>query len=383
MRATKFFVVAVLCLSLKLSQAAVTVGTCQSDKHSYSTISAAIAAASPNSVINVCPGTYAEQIEIDKPITLRGILGSAMIIAPDSGINEMPAGSGVYPQVLVNKARGEVKLTNITIDGSFALFNAAGFQADLSTFCASNVIQNAVGVYFLQTDGVLEGVTISNVFGSSFLPEDFGPQLIPNCGSGVEFYGSRKAVVRNSKITDVGFDGIYTNGDLTADHNVVSGGFGPHGVGISSVSGKISDNTITGSTGFYRTIGIQGGDMVRDNNVQSAIYGIVGAAKIRNNTLTNNAIGLSSVDDVSDNQISSNTPIYYDPGCFNQGCDGSVTGPPFPTIGVDLGCSDGSRIRNNSVQGTGIGFADVPKATSIAKANTFSNVTTISTNCSQ
>jgi hypothetical protein len=382
MRATRVFVVFVFCLSLKLTVAAVTVGSCQSIKHSYQTISAAIAAAPPHSVINICPGTYAEQIEIDKPLTLRGILGTVTIIAPDAGINELPAGSRVYPQVLVNKARGEVKLTNIIIDGSFALFNAAGFQADLDVFCVDNVIQNAPGVYFLDTDGVLEGMTISNQFGSSFLPEDFGPQVIPNCGSGVEFYGSRKAVVRNSNITNVGFYGIYSNGDLTADHNVVLGGFGPHGVGISAVSGTISDNTVTGSTGFYQTIGIQGGDVVRDNNVQSAIYGIAGAPTIRSNTLVNNAIGLSGVTDVSDNQISSNSPIYYDPGCFNQGCDGTPTGPAFPTIGVDFACVGGDSVRNNSVQGEGIGFANVPTGTKVPKTNTFSNVTTVSTSCS-
>src|SRR5215469_15298306 len=64
MRVTRAFVVFVFCLSLKLSLAAVTVGSCQSVKHSYPTISAAIAAAPPGGIVNVCPGTYAEQIEI-------------------------------------------------------------------------------------------------------------------------------------------------------------------------------------------------------------------------------------------------------------------------------------------------------------------------------
>jgi len=383
MRVSKAFVLCVFCLSLKLSLAAVTVGSCQSVKHSYPTISAAIAAAPPGGVVNVCPGTYAEQIEIDKPLTIRGIIGVSTIIPPDDGLNQLPAGSGVYPQVLVNNAHGEVKLTNLSIDGGDALFNAAGFQAGLDFFCPAGVIQNFVGIYFLNTPGILEGMNINNQFGSSFLPEDFGPQVIPNCGSGVEFSGSPRAVVRNSNITDVGVYGIFSDGDLTADHNVVSGGFGPHGVGITSVNGTISDNTITGSTGFFKTIGIQGGDVVRNNNVQTAIYGIVGAAKTRNNTLTNNAISLSEMNDVSDNQITSASPTYFDPGCFNQGCDGTPTGPAFPTIGIDLGCGNESHVRANSISGTGIGFANLEGGATISKSNIFSNVGTISTSCSQ
>jgi len=383
MRATRMLLLSLVCVSLKFSFASVTVGHCQSDKHSYPTISAAIAAAPAHAVINVCPGTYAEQLEIDRPLTLRGIDGVATITSPNEGLNELPAGSGIFPQVFVNNASGEVNLTNITIDGSDALVSVEGEVARVDEFCPTGIIENFVGVYFLNSGGTLDGVNVSNQYASSLVLDDFGPQLIPNCGSGVEFEGSGKAVVRNSNITNVGFYGIQSNGDLTADHNVVSGGFGPHGVGIASISGTISDNTITGSTGFYKTIGIQGGSTVRNNNVQSAIYGILGAATIRNNTLSGNAIGLSEVTDFSNNQISASSPTYFDPGCFNGGCDGTPSGPAFPTIGVDLACGSASSSRNNDIHGSGIGFANLQTGATISKTNMFRSVTTISTTCSQ
>lgn len=383
MRTTRILILSVVCLSLKFSLAAVTVGSCQSDKHPYTTISAAIAAAPVGGVVNVCPGTYPEQLQIDKPITIQGIVGVATITAPNEGLNELPAASGAFPQVYVNNAGGEVRLTNLTIDGSGALVNFEGEVIEVDELCPTGIIQDFAGVSFQNTDGVLDSVNLSNQYASSFVLDDFGPQLIPNCGSGVEFHGSSKAVVRNTNVTNVGFYGIYSDGDLKADHNVVSGGFGPHGAGITAVTGTISSNTVTGSTGYYETTGIQGGDDVRDNNVQSAIYGIAGAAKIRNNTLVNNAISLSQVTEASNNQISTSSPTYYNPGCFNEGCDGTPTGPAYPTIGVDLACGDGSAVRNNSVQGAGVGFANVEDGATIRKTNVFSNVTTVSTSCSQ
>jgi parallel beta-helix repeat protein len=380
MRPSKILFVLIFCLFLKVSLAEVTVGNCRSDKHSYSTISAAVAAAPAGDVVNVCPGTYAEQLEIDKPLTIRGIMGMPSIIMPSEGLNQLPAESGAYPQVFVNNAGGQVKLTNILVDGSDALINFEGLVFGLDALCPTGAIQNFVGVYFLNTSGVLDSVNVSNQFASFFLPEDEGPQVIPNCGSGVEFSGSGKAVVRNSTIANVGFYAIYTNGDLTAEHNVISGGFGPHGAGITSISGTIANNTVTGSIDYYKTVGIQGGDTVRNNVVQSAIYGIMGAGSVRNNTLTNNAVSVSGGSDIAENAISA-PPTYYDPGCFNEGCDGTVTGPAFPTIGVDLGCGSAIPVRNNKIEGVGIGFANLESGERIARTNLLSNVTTLSTSC--
>ena len=383
MRPSKILFVFLLCVCVEASLAEVTVGTCRSDKHhSYLTISEAIAAAPVGGVVNVCPGTYAEQLEIDKPLTLRGIMGVPSIIAPSDGLNQLSDQVGVYPQVFVNNAGGEVRLVNIAVDGSDALLTLDGILFRAEDLCETGAIENFVGVYFLNTSGVLESVNVSNQFASFFLPEDQGPQLIPNCGSGIEFSGSRRAVVRNRTVANVGFHAIYTDGDLEAEHNVVSGGFGPHGIGIGSASGRIVDNTVTGSIGYYQTVGIQGGDTVRDNVVQSAIYGIMGAARVRHNKLTDNAISVSGASEVADNVISG-VPTYYDPGCFNEGCDGTPTGPAFPTIGVDLGCESGIPVRDNFIRGVGIGFANVERGETLARMNILRNVTTVSTSCAQ
>jgi hypothetical protein len=381
MCARKILTGLIFCFGFKMSLAAVTVGTCRPDKHAYPTISAAIKAAPAGGVVDVCPGTYAEQLEIDKPLTIRGVKGTPTIVAPSTGLNELPAGSGFFPQVVADNAR-EVRLLNLAIDGSDALFNIGGVVLGLEAYCPEGVITNFTGVYFVNTSGILENMNVSNQFGESF-PGGFGfPQLIPNCGNGIVFHGSAQGVVRNSTVSNVGFYGIFADGELMAEHNVVSGGNGPFGIGIAAGTGMIIHNTVTGTVSFQKTIGIEGGDLVKGNDVQSSIYGIANSGNVRENTLNNNAISLSVVERAFGNLISAPSS-YFSPACFFGTCDGTPTGPPFPTIGIDFGCDTTGEVMENKIQGVGIGFANVPKGERIHRMNTLINVTTISTTCSQ
>jgi hypothetical protein len=387
MRARNILAVFVLYACLEMAHASVTVGTCRSVKHPYTTISAAIAAAPAGGVIDVCPGTYAEQVEISKPLTIRGVViagqPGATIVPPATGLSPLPTGSNFYPQVFVSNAGGPVNLINMSVNGTGAFFNIEGLELRLDDACEAGIVDDFTGVYFLDTPGTLDHMNISNQFGSSFGGDDEGPQLIPNCGNGVEFNGSEAAVVKNSVVSNVGLNGIYSNGELTADRNVVSGGYGPFGVGIEASSGTIIDNTVTGSSSYEKTVGIEGGQLVKGNVIQSAIYGVEGATKVAHNTLLNNAISLSQVTDASDNLISSSTSTYYNPACFNGGCGPSPTGPAYPTIGIDLGCMDGSRVRDNGIVGVGIGIANVEAGQTFSPTNLFANVTTTSTSCAQ
>src|SRR5207248_10194364 len=63
-------------------------GTCKGG--SYGTISAAVADVPAGSIINVCPGTYPEQVVISKALTLQGIVSGnssqAVITVPSGGL---------------------------------------------------------------------------------------------------------------------------------------------------------------------------------------------------------------------------------------------------------------------------------------------------------
>src|ERR1700692_1768215 len=70
------------------------VGTCKPSLPSYTTISAAVSSVPPGSTVQVCPGTYPEQVTIAQPLTLKGITsanaGQAVITAPGSGLAVVP-----------------------------------------------------------------------------------------------------------------------------------------------------------------------------------------------------------------------------------------------------------------------------------------------------
>src|SRR5207237_3515283 len=100
------------------------VGSCAGG--SFGTISAAIGSpnVAPGSVIKICPGTYAEQLVINKALTLQGVSAfnssEVVITIPSSGLTPTPAiflgGTTVAPQILVTAA--PVKLTGLTVDGT-------------------------------------------------------------------------------------------------------------------------------------------------------------------------------------------------------------------------------------------------------------------------
>src|SRR5580700_1043739 len=68
--------------------ATVAVGTCTNFPY-YTTIQTAVTASPAGSTIEICPGTYAEQVTINKKLTLIGVANSqsqkAPVIVPPSG----------------------------------------------------------------------------------------------------------------------------------------------------------------------------------------------------------------------------------------------------------------------------------------------------------
>jgi hypothetical protein len=359
-----------------VAHAAVTVGSCETTRHSYATISAAIAAAAENEVVDICPGTYPEQLSITKPLTIRGIQSGVNIVPPSTGLVALPANSNSYPQIFVN-ASGGVALSNLSVSGNGPGIHEAFGLVGLEAACQGGLLSDYSGVYFLNTPGAVEHLSVSGFLVSASSPDSPVPDLFPNCGNGIEFHGSREAIVRNSVIDTPGLYGIYATGNLIADHNIISGGLGPHGTGISSGSHSlITGNTVTGTLLYVDTIGISGGDLVRDNVVQSALTGILGADKASHNTILNNAIGISGVDEVTDNLISASA-TYTDPACVSGlNCD-------KPTVGIDAACGSVRTVRDNGIVGAGIGFANVEAGKRIPPTNLLANVATTSTTCNQ
>ena len=103
----------------------VVVGSCKPSLTSFSTIQAAVNAAPAGSTIDVCPGTYPEQVTISaKSLTLIGIPAgtsdAAVLIPPPGGlaINATDIGGGaVAAQIFVENSTG-VTISHLTVDGN-------------------------------------------------------------------------------------------------------------------------------------------------------------------------------------------------------------------------------------------------------------------------
>ena len=70
----------------------VQVGTCMPPLQSFTTISAAVSSVPSGSTVDVCPGTYAEQVTITVPLTLQGVAaGTAnqvVVTVPTAGLGQ-------------------------------------------------------------------------------------------------------------------------------------------------------------------------------------------------------------------------------------------------------------------------------------------------------
>lgn len=368
-------------LGLGSAHATVTVvGKCTSAIISYPTISEAIKETPEYGTIEVCPGTYPEQITIDKPVTVTGLVipgqPGVTITAPATGLVQLPGVDSTYAQIFADNAGGAVNLSNLTLDAG--LYDTEYGTFNLATAC--NFISDSAGVYFQNTRGTVDHLNIVGQLGH--LSGSGNPIYdVPNCGNGMEFHNEKgmRVSVRQSAVIQAGYFGIYASAELDADHNIISVS-GPESAGIWAGGGSITENTITASSS-YKSTGIVGGDSVEGNVVQSGAYGITGAARTQRNMLLNNSIAIVG-DSVMGNLIYSRK-TYIDP--TNPSCLDGAGGPAcnLATVGIDLQCKHHQDLTDNGVFDVGIGLANMPAGDKVPASNLFTGDSTISTVCAQ
>lgn len=222
-----------------LASATVTyvVGSCKPSLPSFIHIMDAVGYSPAPNVVEICPGTYNEQVVISKPMTLEGIsAGSseqATIAAPAGGLvtnasNDL--GQSMAVQVLV-KSSGEVNLSNLTVDGS-------GNNV-------SNILIVVAGIAYVNSPGTANHLTIQNQSGN---------------GNGVGVWlrgGSNQpsVTVENSNLQGFDNDGIVgetysSTPELTAilKKNTLTGGSNANGIDlIVGLAATINGNLITGA----------------------------------------------------------------------------------------------------------------------------------------
>jgi len=334
------------------------VGTCHSP--SYSTISAAVAAAPPGSAIAVCPGTYQEQVFITQPLTLQGIRSGnadrARIIVPASITGGSPNWqfvpdpdfiNKIAPQIYVNSPTGPVNISNLTIDGSGEMGSPSSCPP------TSSSEWETVAILYENTSGSIKQVNT------------VGQGKNSSCGVGIRAYAAPPVIptvtISNNSLQDATLYGMYLEAPMpgasmtvSVTNNTMTVGsqnYGSAALYYDAVSGVISSNFISTP-----------GHGVWD-------YGSSGVLTVSNNTIlsTNGAAGFGGV--LGAGGLGGGTEAYTANKVVNYYVGLDI--PPGPSttknnlvvnsyLGIEVGCNTVATISGNVVNNAQIGMDTVP-----------------------
>jgi parallel beta-helix repeat protein len=245
-------------------------GTCKAGTH-FTTIQAAIKAATAGSTVLVCPGTYPEVLTIRKDLVLKGVASgtSASVgITPPAGGVPTNAVSSIFGnmavQVLV-QSTARVTITNVTIDGG------AG-----ATSCTSPI--RPVEVLFQAAGGLMSNSAALNA---------------PQCRGAIAAFADATTNFQFLNKTVLGVEVQQLDAQATISNNFLSGNLRTGIYVMSSPNVTLTGNTIaamSGDTGIW----LDGAtaNIVQNNHVSNASYGIVvnDNSATSGNTVTKNII---------------------------------------------------------------------------------------------
>jgi len=275
------------------------VGTCKVGTQ-FTKIQDALNATPAPTIVEVCPGTYPEQVTISKPVTLEGIPSSnsslVTLVPPSGGMvpnATLLNGDSAAVQILVQNVAGAVNLTNLYVNGSGA---EAGGAAVVSVLYKNTpgTINHLVTFNVSATDGgfgvYLEGgsanpkVTIQNsTFDhdqtalwvqsnstSSELTAIFENNFVFFCATCIDVEAGATATISNNMID--------TNGQI--------------GIALSGSTGSVAGNTIVGGGQIGISSGNAGFSITSNKIYDVSEFGIdldiaVVSANVTGNTLTN------------------------------------------------------------------------------------------------
>ena len=325
------------CIAVQSAQAQtmpppVQAGKCRSGVPSYSTIQAAVNAAGGGAQVFICPGTYPEQITINKNLSLQGIpsgtADAAVIVPPPGGTvqnatDPSPASSNppIAAQLFV-QGPATVNLTNLTVDGN---------NNQLSG-CAAPTL---VGVYYQNASGTLKSMNVRNAV--------LGPADIA-CNSGLGMYfeaqSATSITVTISSVTNYQKNGITANGYGNGNPGPVINFWGNEVVGLGPTMGAVENGIQIG----YGATGKISGGIITDDIYQAGTSG---------NAATGILVYASSGVNVNSNQIGNTqfaVAVVSDP-TYGNADNNTVNANTIAATtfdGVDV-CSNNNIVKNNQI----------------------------------
>jgi len=252
---------------------------------SYTTIGAAVSAASAGDTIVVCPGVYKEDVVVSTPLTLVGIgnpiidaaglNNGVQVTASGSTIEGLTVGYATGEGILVGELPGSAgagTVSNVTITGNTVIGNdqgnPTGASISTSTYAECNAANNTPGdcgegIHLLSADNsTVSDNSISANSGGILLTDENGPtdgnQISGNdvssnaydCGITIAGHhiGTNVKGVFSPVLPTVG--GVYNN--TIRDNESVNNGVLGQGGGVllatGTPGGAVYNNTVEGNT---------------------------------------------------------------------------------------------------------------------------------------
>jgi hypothetical protein len=336
-----------LCVVLyasNLMASTVQVGNCKA-LPTFPTIQTAVNSVPAGSTVFVCPGTYAEQINIGKNLSLKGVTAAspsdgsgAIIKSPAGGLaantTSLSSGNPIAAHVLVHNAM--VTFTNLTIDSS-----------NNGISCTPNLI----GLFYRNASGTISNSAFFNQIMDANDGCQGGLSIFVQSGSG----GSSVVKITSNTVQDYqknGITGNETGTDVTIMGNTVVGrgptnGAANNGIQIGfGATGSIVKNTAIDDIWSPDTI----------SDPSDAATGILVFASsnitVRSNTVGNTQFGIGIGTDGSNhangnsitmNQISATRIFDGIDICGNNNTvhNNTIRGSDEAGIHIDSSCDDG------------------------------------------
>ena len=320
--------------------ATVFVGGCGTP--SFATIQDGVNGAPAGSTVDVCPGTYPEQVVINKRLTLQGIAAGtadqAIVAAPAGGVVantvSLTTGESIAAQIWVHDTAG-VTISNLTVDGK-----GNGISA-----CSPTL----VGIYYQDASGVVHHVVARDQTAGLTSPLNgcqWGLGIFVQ--SGVSTFsgkaGTSTVTVRDSSVHDFQKNGI-TGNEVGTTMNAVR----------NQVRGQ-GPTTGAAENGIQIADGADGEAL--NNSVIDLIYSpcvsLSDCAATANGILVFDAQGIS----VTNNHVGNTQGGVAITGdgassADNQTITGNVLNGTLVFDGIDVCGSSGGTINNNTVAGSG------------------------------
>jgi len=280
----------------------------------YSTVQAAVNAASAHNTLQVSSGTYIENVVITMPLTLEAATGANVTIK---------ASNPNYAPIEVNPGGSGTIIKGFTIQCA----NSTGIYLYYVNSCniTGNTIINTVlnndctGIYIYYSNGTT--VSGNTVINTSYFGIDVdysnnstvsGNSATGNC-HGVHIYYSNGTTVSGNILTNNENSGIavdYSN-NSTISGNTVTGNY--DGICIYYSNGtNVSGNSATGNflngiEGDYSNISIISGNTATNNSQFGIGFRYSNTTVISGNTVTNNKKGI--IFNTSNNNIVSGNTV--------------------------------------------------------------------------